>query len=143
MTEPLHDSDVEESDVPFAQALTELKARSGMSFRELEQALDNSGIPISRSHLSALANGLARPSLRTMRRIAETFGKPATYFAEYRLAQHRALLDEGYESGLQAALAEVRKLPAETRRRAGARDPEHAPNAVPYRSGPNARIRSR
>lgn len=133
----------EESDVPFAQALTELKAQSGMSFRELSQTLGDAESAISPSHLSALANGFVRPSLRTMRRVAAAFDKPPTYFAEYRLAQCRSLLDEGFELGLDGALAAVRELPAALLLRARAHDPEHAPNAVPHRSGPNARIRTR
>jgi len=131
----------EERDVPFAQALTELKTQSGMSFRELSHALADAGSAISPGHLSSLANGFVRPSLRTMRRIAVAFDQQPSYFAEYRLAQYRSRLDEGFDSGLVGALEAVRQLPPAWRVAAHAHDPEQAPNAVPLRSGPNARIR--
>ncbi len=95
------------------------------------------------SYLSALANGFARPSLRTIRRVAAAFDKQPRYFAEYRLAQWRSLLDEGFDSGVAGALAVVREMPPQLHVRALEQDPEDAPNAVPYRSGPVARSRAR
>ena len=124
----------ESRNVPFAQALTELKAHAGMSFRELSRALAETGPAMSPSHLSALANGVAHPSLSTMRRLAAVFGRPPTYFAEYRLAQVRALLDEGHELGLDGALAMIEALPLAVRLRALDQHPQDAPRTIPHRS---------
>ena len=130
----------EQTDAPFAEAFAELKRVSGKSFRELAAEISEvDGRGLSPSYLSALAKGLERPAPRTMANLARALGKDAGYFAEYRLAQLRALLDEGGETGLDGALSVAREINSSLRDRAAHVDPAQYPHAVPLGCGPRMR----
>lgn len=69
---------------------------------------------MSGAHLSRLARGLDPPSVGAMEDIAHALDADPTYFAEYRLAAGRALLDEYGPDGLAGALRRLERLQAET-----------------------------
>jgi transcriptional regulator with XRE-family HTH domain len=129
---------------PFAEAFAALKDVSGKSFRQITSELQElEGRGLSPSFLSALANGLQRPGPQTMANLAQVFGKQPTYFAEYRLAQLRALLDEGGEAGLGGALTVARTIRPELRDQALEVDPTQYPHAAPAGAGPAMRPQRR
>jgi transcriptional regulator with XRE-family HTH domain len=132
---------VEVTTESFQAAFTRLKAESGKSFRQLAAALADSGKRLSPTYLSDLATGRERPAPGAMARIAVVLGKDPTYFAEYRLAQLRALLDEGGYSGLDGALSAASAIPVELQVHALELDPTEFPHVTP--SGANAAWRSR
>lgn len=102
-----------QTDAPFAEALSELKRERGLSFRELHeatQAADPTGRGISGAHISRLCNGLDPPSSGTVALIAQALRLPPGYFAEYRLAEARALFDERGPGGLRSALRQLDRL---------------------------------
>ncbi len=133
----------EQTELPFRDAFADLKRASGKSFRELASDLqDLDGRGLSPSFLSALTKGAQRPGPRTMADIARVLGKDPTYFAEYRLAQLRALLDEGGESGLDGALRVAREIKPPLRDRALGVDPTRYPHSAPLGAGPAMRQRS-
>jgi transcriptional regulator with XRE-family HTH domain len=101
---PAHDHDAE-TRLPFGQAATRLKGELSLSqLSRLTRQVDPDGRGVSVAYLSTVVNGHERPSPRVMRLVAEIFGKRPNYFAEYRLASARALLDERGEGGLMGAL---------------------------------------
>ncbi len=66
----------DQTDAPFAEALTALKQAAGMSYRDLAaQLVEQTGRGLSPSFLSALAKGIERPSPETIADIARVFGK--------------------------------------------------------------------
>jgi transcriptional regulator with XRE-family HTH domain len=58
------------------------------------QSLDHAGTGLSYSHIANLAAGRELPSRRALELLARAFELPASYFAEYRLAEFRRQLDE-------------------------------------------------
>jgi hypothetical protein len=128
---------------PFHVAFTRLKAASGKSFRTLSSELADEGRRLSPSYLTDLANGVERPAPSAMASIASVLGKDRTYFAEYRLAQLRALLDDGGESGLDGALSAASLLPSVLQSRALEVDPADVVRGAPAGAGPAWRSRSK
>jgi transcriptional regulator with XRE-family HTH domain len=105
----------DQTDAPFAEALSELKERRGLSFRALHEATRNadpSGRGLSGAHISRLCNSHEPPSSATIALIAKALRLRPRYFAEYRLAEARALFDERGPGGLGPALAQLRRLEA-------------------------------
>jgi transcriptional regulator with XRE-family HTH domain len=105
----------DQTDAPFAEALSDLKAQRGLSFRGLHEATqtaDPSGRGLSGAHISRLCNGNEPPSSATVALIAKALRLPPRYFAEYRLAEARALFDERGPGGLKPALVQLRRLEA-------------------------------
>lgn len=101
------------TDRPFHEAFAELKAARGVSLRVLHRAtkeLDPAGSGISPGHLGRLAQGADLPSPAAISLIARALDIEPGYFAEYRLAEARALLDERRPGGLEAALEHWRRL---------------------------------
>lgn len=101
------------TDLPFPEAFAELRAARGVSLRTLNadtKALDASGKGLSPAHLSRLSNGRERPSPAAIALIARALLVAPEYFAEYRLAEARALLDERGPGGLETALEHWRRL---------------------------------
>src|ERR1700686_161239 len=93
----------DQTDASFAEALSGLKAQRGLSFRALHeatQAADPSGRGLSGAHISRLCSGKDPPSSPTIALIGKALGLPPRYFAEYRLAEARALFDERGPGGL-------------------------------------------
>jgi len=130
----------DQTDAPFAEALTALKQAAGMSYRDLAaQLTEQTGRGLSPSFLSALAKGIERPSPETIADIARVFGKDERYFAEFRLAQLRALLDEGGASGLEGALSIAREIEPALKARVVEVDPRQYPHAMPIGCGPRMR----
>jgi transcriptional regulator with XRE-family HTH domain len=102
-----------ETDRPFAKALSELKHERGLSFRGLHHATreaDPSRVGLSAGHLSRLRSGTDRPSPAAIAVIAAALEIAPRYFAEYRLAQARALFDERAPGGLRAALGNLQSI---------------------------------
>lgn len=128
---------------PFHEAFTRLKAASGKSFRALSAELAAEGRRLSDGYLTDLANGVERPAPAAMASIASVFGKDRMYFAEYRLAQVRALFDDGGESGLDGALSAVSLIPSELQTRARDMDPADVVRGAPAGAGPAWRSRSK
>jgi transcriptional regulator with XRE-family HTH domain len=123
------------SNKPFGEALRELMAERGLTYRELAQrtrALDGKGM--THAHINMLANGHDRPSRRAMELIAEVCGVEPDHFAEYRLVSAMRELDPD-EVGFEQALENLNaRLGA--RRRAGARSQRaRQPQAQPRPSG--------
>lgn len=104
--------DVRQSSREFCDALRDL-IPDGMSLRSLAQATRQGGGGMSAAHLSRLARGLDPPSVAAMEAIADALGANPSYFAEYRLAAGRALLDEHGPDGLDGALRRLQRLQAE------------------------------
>lgn len=122
----------DQTQLPFAEAFTQLRAASGITFREIAESIERiDGRTVSLSHLADIANGAGRPSMDTIARIAVVFDKAPSYFAEYRLAQGRALLDQDGPQGLDNALAAFDTLPYKLREMARDVDPLSSPNAAP------------
>ena len=78
----------------LGQRIKEARLEKGLSQREL------CGSTITRNMLSLIENGSARPSMSTLKYLAETLGKPIGYF-----------LDETVTSPNQALILEARELP--------------------------------
>lgn len=101
------------TDRPFHEAFAELKAARGVSLRTLHLAtkeLDPSGTGLSSGHLGRLSQGVDVPSPQAISMIARALDVEPGYFAEYRLAEARALFDERRPGGLTAALKHWRRL---------------------------------
>jgi transcriptional regulator with XRE-family HTH domain len=101
------------TDAPFAEALSELKHERSLTFREMHeatQAADPTGRGLSGTHISRLCKGFEPPSSKTIVLIAKALGLSPQHFAEYRLAEARALLDERAPGGLRAALGQLKRL---------------------------------
>lgn len=99
----------------FAEALSRIKDERGLSFRALHEATkdaDPVGRGLSGAHISRLCNGHEPPSSATIALIAKALRLRPRYFAEYRLAEARALFDERGPGGLKPALAQLRRLEA-------------------------------
>ena len=62
--------------------------------RRPDPLLDPRGNGLSYSHIANLAAGRELPSRRALELLARAFELPASYFAEYRLAELRRQLDE-------------------------------------------------
>ena len=91
------------SNKPFGDALRELMAARGLTYRELAQRtreLDGRGM--THAHINMLANGHDRPSTRAMELIAQVCGIEPSYFAAHRLAAAMRELEPG-EVGLERA----------------------------------------
>jgi transcriptional regulator with XRE-family HTH domain len=119
------------SDKPFGDALRELMAAHGLTYRELAQAtrdLDDKGI--THAHINMLANGHDRPSMRAMQLIAQACGVTPGYFAEYRLAEAMRELDPA-EVGLEQALENLNAQLGGHRRRGARPLPQRAPQTQP------------
>lgn len=122
-----------ETALPFEQALSTLKDERRLSFRglyRLTKEADPLHVGLSAGHLSRLCTGADRPSPAAIALIAEALELAPRYFAEYRLAQARALLDERGPGGLKAALGNLRLVA------------EHLP-AAPEMKGEHRRTRRR
>jgi transcriptional regulator with XRE-family HTH domain len=101
------------TDLPFHEAFADLKAARGVSLRALHRAtkeFDPAGSGISTGHLGRLAQGADLPSPAAIALIARALQVQPGYFAEFRLAEARALLDERRPGGLDAALEHWRRL---------------------------------
>lgn len=99
--------------MPFAQALSSVKAERSLSLSALAratQACDPQGRGLSAGHLSRLCNAIDLPSPATIAMIADALDLPARYFAEYRLAEARAVFDERGAGGLESALEHLRRV---------------------------------
>ena len=84
------------TDRPFHEAFAELKAARGVSLRALHVATkerDPSGSGLSTGHLGRLSQGVDVPSPAAISLIARALDVDPGYFAEYRLAEARALFD--------------------------------------------------
>lgn len=95
---------------PFGLALTELKDERSLSFRALYRATkdaDAEQTGLSAGHLSRLCAGSDLPSPAAIALIAKALGISPRYFAEYRLAEARALFDERGPGGLATALGNL------------------------------------
>lgn len=88
--------------------MARLRADSEMTFRELADATADAagegGKGLSRMQLCRLEAGENQPCPAAMELIAAALGTSPRVFAEYRLAQARALLDERGPGGLEAAM---------------------------------------
>lgn len=105
----------QQTDTPFHEAFSKLKDERGLSYRDLREMTsmaDDAGRGLSASHLSRLSNGLDPPSAATIALIARALDLAPRYFAEYRLAEARALLDERAPGGLRSALRQLRRFEA-------------------------------
>jgi transcriptional regulator with XRE-family HTH domain len=105
----------QETDAPFSVALSKIKRERDLSYRDLERATkaaDRAGRGLSGAHISRLCNGLDPPSAATIALIAKALALPPRYFAEYRLAEARALLDERAPGGLRSALRQLHRIEA-------------------------------
>jgi transcriptional regulator with XRE-family HTH domain len=125
----------DQTEEPFADALSRLKEQRGLSFRELHettQAADPSGRGLSGAHISRLCSGHDPPSSTTIALIAKALRLQPRYFAEYRLAEARALFDERGPGGLKPALAQLRRLEASL----GTPRPPRAPGSRSRRRAP-------
>ena len=85
---------------------------AGLSLRALAQLTRHDGGGMSVAHLSRLMRGLDPPSVAAMESIAVALETAPEYFAEYRLAAGRALLDEHGPDGLAGALDRLEYLQA-------------------------------
>ena len=134
-----------QTQAPFHEAFSQLKADSGWSFREIasraEQA-DPSGRGFSQGHLAHLASGKQRPSPHAIVILAEVFGLAPQYFSEYRLAQVRALFDEAGPQGRKGALAMYETLDTSVKRKAAALDVSEHPLSLPSGAGPGMHRRA-
>lgn len=102
-----------ETALPFEEALSTLKDERKLSFRglyRLTKEADSSRVGLSAGHLSRLCAGADRPSPAAIALIAEALGLAPRYFAEYRLAEARALFDERGPGGLTGALENLRRV---------------------------------
>ncbi len=82
----------------------------GVSLRALSEMTRTNGRPLSAMHLSRLSRGVEPPAVAAMEAIASAFGESPSYFAEYRLAAGRTLLDERGPEGLPGALDRLKQL---------------------------------
>jgi transcriptional regulator with XRE-family HTH domain len=72
---------------PFADALRDLKAAHGLTYRELaEKTRELDGKGMTANHITQLATGHVRPSTRAMELLARACGVEPDCFAEYRTA---------------------------------------------------------
>lgn len=86
------------TDKSFPEAFAELKARAGLTFRELAQRTrdaDPAGKGLSPSYLTRLGNGFQPLVPDAIRLIASAFDEidGPEYFVEFRMAQLRQALD--------------------------------------------------
>jgi transcriptional regulator with XRE-family HTH domain len=105
----------QQTDAPFHEAFSRIKQKRGLSYRDLQVATktaDPTGRGLSGAHLSRMSTGVDPPSAATIALIAKALGLSPRYFAEYRLAEARALLDERAPGGLRAALRQLRRFEA-------------------------------
>ena len=120
---------------PFGHALRALMDDRGLSYRGLADAtrqIDGKGM--THAHITMLANGRDKPSMRAMELVAEVCGVEPDYFAEYRLAQAMRELDPS-EVGLEQALENLNaRLGRRVRTGARARSARE-PRARPHPSG--------
>jgi transcriptional regulator with XRE-family HTH domain len=103
---------IPEADAPLTHTLPALMREHAITYRALAaktQLLDRAGSGLSHSHLANLAAGRELPSRRALELLATAFGLPASYFAEYRLAEFRRQLDER-EVGFATAYRTYRTL---------------------------------
>jgi transcriptional regulator with XRE-family HTH domain len=106
-------SDQGQTDAPFAEALSRLKRERGLTFRVLNEAtrsVDPAGRGLSGAHISRLCKAIDPPSPGTIALISRALGLAPRYFAEYRLAEARALFDERGAGGLRSALRQLKRL---------------------------------
>jgi transcriptional regulator with XRE-family HTH domain len=81
----------------LTETLPALMREHAITYRALAartQLLDRHGPGLSYSHIANLAAGRELPSRRALELLARAFELPASYFAEYRLAELRRQLDE-------------------------------------------------
>jgi transcriptional regulator with XRE-family HTH domain len=110
-------SRIPEANAPLAQALPALMRQHAITYRALAartQLLDRAGSGLSYSHIANLAAGRELPSRRALELLATAFGLPASYFAEYRLAEFRRQLDErevGFATAYRTYRTLIRKRP--------------------------------
>ncbi len=120
---------IPEADAPLTKTLPALMREHAITYRALAaktQLLDRPGSGLSYSHLANLAAGRELPSRRALELLATAFGLPASYFAEYRLAEFRRQLDER-EVGFATAYRTYRTLIRNRPLRAGLSDRPAAP----------------
>lgn len=86
---------------------------AGLSLRALAERTRRDGGGMSAAHVSRLMRGLDPPSVAAMEAIAKALETAPEYFAEYRLAAGRALLDEHGPDGLAGALDRLEYLQAQ------------------------------
>jgi transcriptional regulator with XRE-family HTH domain len=101
-----------EAHAPLAETLRALMRERTLTYRGLAaqtQSLDRAGNGLSYSHIANLAAGRELPSRRALELLANAFDLPASYFAEYRLAEFRRQLDER-EVGFATAYRTYRTL---------------------------------
>lgn len=86
------------TDTLFPEAFSELKARAGLTFRQLAvltRSVDPAGKGLSHGHLARLANGdepLLPDAIRLIAAALDDIDGPE-YFVEYRMAQLRQAFD--------------------------------------------------
>ena len=123
------------SNKPFGDALRELMAARGLTYRELAQRtreLDGRGM--THAHINMLANGHDRPSTRAMDLIAQVCDVEPSYFAEWRLVAAMRELDPD-EVGFERALENLNARLGARRKRGAKPRPAQSPQA---RSRPSA-----
>ena len=99
------------TDQPFSEAVRDLVAQRGLTFRALGEKtrrIDPHGNGLTHSYLATLGKR-DRPTLRAMEIVARALDVEPTYFAEYRLAMIRGLFDED-QQGLPGALQNLAAL---------------------------------
>ena len=109
-----------EAHASLAETLPALMRERSLTYRALAaqtQSLDHAGTGLSYSHIANLAAGRELPSRRALELLAHAFELPASYFAEYRLAEFRRQLDErevGFATAYRTyqTLSRRRPLPA-------------------------------
>lgn len=119
------------SNKPFGDALRELMAARGLTYRELAQRtreLDGRGM--THAHINMLANGHDRPSKRAMELIAQVCGVEPSYFAEHRLVAAMRELDPD-EVGFEQALENLNARLGARRKRGAKAQPARRPQARP------------
>ena len=119
------------SEQPFGEALRELMAARGLTYRGLSETIRGlDGRGITHAHINMLANGHDRPSMRAMELIAHACNVTPEYFAEYRLAVAMHELDPA-EVGLEQALENLNARLGEQRRRGAVPEAGPQPRSRP------------
>jgi transcriptional regulator with XRE-family HTH domain len=96
---------------PLPRLLNDLRKQAGMTLEDVSFAIRDHGGRISAGAISQFERGAARPTPATIEYLAAALGVAPHAFAEYRLAQARAQIDER-AVGLERALENLSVLEA-------------------------------